>query len=82
MIDLVLLGCGGNVPMPNRNLSSLFINYKGKKILIDCGEGTQVSMRMKNCGFKDVDLILITHLIYIFIYLYICLSSCPQQKGK
>ena len=37
-------------------------NYRGKKILIDCGEGTQVSMRMKNCGFKDVDLILITHL--------------------
>ena len=35
MIDLVLLGCGGNVPMPNRNLSSLFINYRGKIILID-----------------------------------------------
>ena len=52
MIDLVLLGCGGNMPMPNRFLSSLFINYKGRKILIDCGEGTQVSMRMKNCGFK------------------------------
>ena len=48
MIDLVLLGCGGNMPMPNRFLSSLFINYKGRKILIDCGEGTQVSMRMKN----------------------------------
>ena len=46
MIDLVLLGCGGNVPIPNRNLSSLFINYKGKKILIDCGEGTKVSMRI------------------------------------
>ena len=26
MIDLVLLGCGGNVPIPNRNLSSLYIN--------------------------------------------------------
>lgn len=62
MIDLVLLGCGGNMPMPNRFLSSLFINYKGRKILIDCGEGTQVSMRMKNCGFKNIDLICITHL--------------------
>lgn len=62
MIDLVLLGCGGNMPMPNRFLSSLFINYKGRKILIDCGEGTQVSMRMKNCGFKAIDLICITHL--------------------
>lgn len=62
MIDLVLLGCGGNMPMPNRFLSSLFINYMGRKILIDCGEGTQVSMRMKNCGFKNIDLICITHL--------------------
>ncbi|EQE26955.1 ribonuclease Z domain protein [Clostridioides difficile CD22] len=34
MIDLTLLGCGGNVPMPNRFLSSVFINYKGRKILI------------------------------------------------
>ena len=51
--------------MPNRFLSSLFINYKGRKILIDCGEGTQVSMRMKNCGFKTIDLICITHLMEI-----------------
>lgn len=62
MIDLILLGCGGNLPTPNRYLSSLFINYNGSKILIDCGEGTQISMKMKNCGFKKLDLILITHL--------------------
>ncbi|MDK2562837.1 ribonuclease Z [Romboutsia sedimentorum] len=62
MIDLILLGCGGNMPMPNRFLSSLFINYRGRKILIDCGEGTQISMKMKNCGFKNIDLICITHL--------------------
>lgn len=62
MIDLVLLGCGGNMPMPNRFLSSLFINYRGRKILIDCGEGTQISMKIKNCGFKNIDLICITHL--------------------
>ena len=55
MIDLTLLGCGGNVPMPNRFLSSLFINYKGSKILIDCGEGTQVAMKKYNCGFKNID---------------------------
>lgn len=82
MIDLVLLGCGGNVPMPNRNLSSLFINYKGKKILIDCGEGTQVSMRMKNCGFKDVDLILITHLHGDHIIGLIGLLSTMGNSGK
>ena len=82
MIDLVLLGCGGNVPMPNRNLSSLFINYKGKKILIDCGEGTQVSMRMKNCGFKTIDLILITHLHGAHIIGLIGLLSTMGNSGK
>lgn len=61
MIDLCLLGCGGGMPMPFRNLSATLINYKGRKILIDCGEGTQVSMRMVGWGFKSVDLICITH---------------------
>lgn len=62
MVDLTLLGCGGNMPMPNRNLSSLFVNYKGKSILFDCGEGTQIAMRKYGTGFKDLDLILISHL--------------------
>ncbi len=37
------------------------MNFNGRKILVDCGEGTQVSMKMKGCGFKDIDLICITH---------------------
>ncbi len=62
MVNIVLLGCGGNVPTPTRNLSSLFIDYRGRGILIDCGEGTQVSMKMAKTGFKNIDLICITHL--------------------
>ena len=62
MVDLTLLGCGGNMPMPNRNLSSLYVSYKGKSILFDCGEGTQIAMRKYGTGFKDLDLILISHL--------------------
>lgn len=61
MIDLTLLGCGGSMPMPNRFLSSLLIGYMGRKILIDCGEGTQVSMKIAKSGFKTVDVICITH---------------------
>ena len=61
MVDLSLLGCGGGMPMPNRFLSSTIINYKGRKILMDCGEGTQVSMRIIGSGFKSIDLICITH---------------------
>lgn len=61
MIDLALLGCGGGMPMPNRFLSAIFMNYSGRKILIDCGEGAQVSMRMLGWGFKSIDIICITH---------------------
>lgn len=62
MIDLLLLGCGGGMPMPNRFLSASLLSYNGRKILIDCGEGTQVSMRISNTGFKTIDVICITHI--------------------
>lgn len=61
MVDLALLGCGGGMPIPERYLSSLLINFKGRKILIECGEGTQVSMRLLGWGFKSIDIICITH---------------------
>jgi ribonuclease Z len=61
MLDIALLGCGGGMPMPERYLSALLLNYKGRKILVDCGEGTQVSMRMLGWGFKTIDVICITH---------------------
>jgi ribonuclease Z len=37
------------------------MRYKGRKILIDCGEGTQVAMRILKWGFKSIDMILISH---------------------
>lgn len=62
MVDITMLGTGGNVPTHTRFCSSAMIKYKGIKILIDCGEGTQISMKSIGCGFKSIDLILITHL--------------------
>lgn len=62
MIEVTLLGCGGGMPLPGRYLSATLITYRGRKILIDCGEGTQVSMRKINAGFKSIDLICITHI--------------------
>ena len=61
MVDIALLGCGGGMPIPERYLSSLLINFKGRKILLDCGEGTQVSMKILGWGFKSIDIICITH---------------------
>lgn len=61
MIDIALLGTGGSMPMPDRFLSSLLLKFKGRKILVDCGEGTQVSMRILKWGFKSIDIICLTH---------------------
>lgn len=62
MLNLALLGTGGGMPMPGRFLSAVLLNYQGRKILIDCGEGTQVSMRKLKWGFKSIDIICITHI--------------------
>lgn len=61
LLDVALLGTIGSMPMPNSFLSSLLIRYKGRKILIDCGEGTQVSLRLLKWGFKTIDMICISH---------------------
>ena len=62
MIEFTLLGTGGSMPMPTRYLSSAILAINGHKILLDCGEGTQVAMRKARTGFKQIDAICITHL--------------------
>jgi ribonuclease Z len=49
------------MPMPQRYLTALLASYNGKMILVDCGEGTQVSMKMLGWGFKYIDAICFTH---------------------
>ncbi|SCJ98813.1 Ribonuclease Z [uncultured Clostridium sp.] len=61
MVDIAMLGTGGGMPMVERYLSAALINFKGRKILVDSGEGTQVSMRILGWGFKSIDVICITH---------------------
>lgn len=62
MLGATLLGTGGSIPLPDRYLSSAVLNYKGREILMDAGEGTGVSMRAARTGFKNLDVICITHL--------------------
>lgn len=61
MIDICLLGTGGMMPMPSRFLTSMLARLNGRLALIDCGEGTQVTMKMLGWGFKSIDVICITH---------------------
>ena len=61
MIDVALVGTGGMMPLPGRFLSSMLCRVNGKMILVDCGEGTQVSLRILGWGFKQIDIICFTH---------------------
>ncbi len=61
MIDVFLLGTGGMMPLPERFLTSLYVRYDGRAILIDCGESTQTAIRNTGARFKCIDAIFITH---------------------
>ncbi len=61
MLDVCLLGSGGMMPLPRRALTALMTRYNGSSLLIDCGEGTQVSIREQGWSFHPIDVICITH---------------------
>ena len=61
MLDVCLLGTGGMMPLSKRWLTSLLTRYNGSCLLIDCGEGTQISMKENGWSFKPIDIICFTH---------------------
>lgn len=61
MLDVCLLGTGGMMPLPRRALTSLMTRLNGSSLLIDCGEGTQVSIREKGWSMNPIDVICFTH---------------------
>lgn len=61
MLDISLLGTSGMMPLPDRWLTSMVARYNGKMILIDCGEGTQITLKLCGWGFKAIELICFTH---------------------
>lgn len=61
MLDVCLLGTGGMMPLPGRWLTALMTRFNGSSLLIDCGEGTQISIREKGWSFHSIDIICFTH---------------------
>lgn len=61
MLDIALLGTGGMMPLPDRFLTSMLLRLNGHMLLLDCGEGTQITLKQVGWGFKNIDVICITH---------------------
>ncbi|MBI4738139.1 ribonuclease Z [Candidatus Woesearchaeota archaeon] len=59
--ELTFLGTSGMVPTKERNVTGLFIQYKGEGILFDCGEGTQRQMNICGINRNRVTKILVSH---------------------
>ncbi len=59
---VTILGNGSAVPTDTQNPTAQLVRYKGKRFLIDCGEGTQMQMIKYHTGFKNLHHIFISHL--------------------
>lgn len=61
MLEIALLGTGGMMPLPNRWLTAMLARYNGSSVLIDCGEGTQITLKNLGWSLKAIDYICFTH---------------------
>ena len=61
MFDLTFLGTGASAPSAERGLPALMVGCGGRRVLIDCGEGTQRQILRAGLGFRRLDRVLLTH---------------------
>ena len=61
-LKLTIIGSGSAVPTQNRGVTSQYLNFNERHILIDCGEGTQLQLRKFKVKFQRIKYIFISHL--------------------
>ncbi|AEC01771.1 ribonuclease Z [Parasphaerochaeta coccoides] len=60
--EIFVLGTSGMMPLPGRFLTSALLRREGELFLFDCGEGTQVTLKMLNLKWKKINSIFISHM--------------------
>lgn len=61
MMEIFINGTGGTALTKDRFLCSCAVRYNGRVFLLDCGEGTQVAYNESGWGFKNIDVIFLSH---------------------
>ncbi|HVY77773.1 MAG TPA: ribonuclease Z [Solirubrobacterales bacterium] len=59
-LSAVFLGTGGSVPSARRSTASVLLVRGGRRLMFDCGEGTQRQLQ-RSLGLTQVDEIYLTH---------------------
>ena len=57
-----ILGCGSALPTLRHYASSQLVEIRGKLMMIDCGEGTQMQLRRSHARFTKLSHVFISHL--------------------
>ncbi|MDD4220085.1 MAG: MBL fold metallo-hydrolase, partial [Sphaerochaetaceae bacterium] len=60
--EVFVLGTSGMMPLPGRFLTSAMVRREGDLFLFDCGEGTQISLKMLTIKWKRISAIFISHM--------------------
>lgn len=60
--DINILGCGAATPSLRHLPSCQAVEYRGRVMIIDCGEGAQLSLRRQRLKFSRITDVFISHL--------------------
>ena len=62
MFSVTILGNNSAVPAYERYPTSQLVSYNGNKLLVDCGEGTQMQLMRYRIRYSRISHIFISHL--------------------
>lgn len=60
--EITILGCGAATPTLKHAPSAQAVNWQGRWILLDCGEGLQTNLRRYKIPLQKIDVICISHM--------------------
>ncbi len=60
--EITILGCGAATPTLRHAPTAQALNWQGKWVLLDCGEGLQTNLRKYKIPLQKIDVVCISHM--------------------
>ncbi len=80
--ELIILGSSSALPTSKRSTAAHLLNINERFFLVDCGEGTQISMRRHRLSFARINHIFISHLHGDHVFGLFGLTSSLGLAGR